>query len=745
MSHAGSKSPYCGMVLALMSTATVEAQEAPADNAAVLEEIKVTATRTVTDLQSTPIAVTALSADALSEGNVKSILDVTNFVPSLSVGTRSGNTTSSASVSIRGMGVDAVGSSPAVGIYIDDVYFASGLSYLFTMLDVDQVEVLRGPQGTLFGRNTIAGAIQILTRDPGQTFNGYLTASGGNDSSASFQGAVNIPVTDTFAVRIAGAVDTRGGYVRDLYADTLRGADRTEAARLKARWTPNDRLTVDLEASYLEDRTNGRAVLVSAVNPNAEFVGLAQLFGETRPLDSRYLSPNRTTSAGFNSPDYYHFYYDGTKASVKYSVGDSLDIKSVTSWSSYRNRIAADLDDTPLAILSDLPAHDDTRVITEELQLVGRALSNRLNWTTGLYFYDSNEKQNPGNGIVLGFGPASYPYGNPESDIVSKAVYGQATYDLTDSWSLTAGLRYSHESTTAWEMGLSAPDEQSFSDTSPYAGVNFQVTDNVMLYAKASKGFRAGGLTPSAVLPGGGLGFAPETAWTYEAGARMEFLERRLRVNPTIFYTNWKSIQFNSLIPTATTVVPVTQNAGDAHIKGFELESQFAATNRLTLTGSMSLLDSHYARVDNLTQAIYPYGFLASLAGVPGSVVILPNIALNTPLQRAPKEKVSIGGRYAYPLFSDSQLVTSVDYAWTAKQYSAVTIGDTVELPSYGVLNGRLEYQSAGDRWSIALYGTNLTNKFYLVGGTNFGWTTGATELDPARPREYGVEGKVKF
>jgi iron complex outermembrane receptor protein len=754
MLRIGLKAFYCGVVVTLISPASLKAEALPADTGPRLEEVVVTATRIETNLQQTPIAVTAMSGETLRDRNVSSLLDVTNYVPSLSIGSRSGTSTANGAVSIRGMGVDATASSAAVGIYVDEVYFASGPGDLLGLLDVDRVEVLRGPQGTLFGRNTIAGAIQYVTHQPDKDFGGYAIATAGNYNRRDFQGALNIPLGDTLAVRIAGASTDRGGFDRDLFTGTDRGGDRTQTARLKARWTPNDRLTVDLKGEYVRERTNGRAVLVDEVNPNAEFVGLAQLFGETRPLDNRYLSPSKYSFAGFNAPDYFHFDFYIGQGVINYQLSDTISIKSISAYSSYRSRIAQDFDNTPLSILSALPSHDDTDVISQEIQINGRMLSERLKWTAGGFYYDSKRREDPGQAIVLGFAPPSYPYGNPATDISSKAVFGQATYNLTDRLSVAAGLRYSRETNKAWLIDSTSPvSSTSFTNTSPHFGLNFQLNNDIMLYVKASEGFRAGGVTPNAALPGGGLAFAPETAWTYEAGARMEFLDRRLRVNPTVFLTDWKNIQFNVLVPTATTVVAATNNAGDAKIKGFELENQFVLTDRLLLTGSMSLLDGHYTRVENLTRTIFPFGFLASFPNpvtgqvLPGSTVVLSNITRETPLQRAPKTKISMGAQYSQPFVADSRLVGSVNYAWTSQQQSAVTIGDSVTMPSYGLLNARLAYVTADERWSVAFFGTNLTNKYYLIGGVDFagGYTVGTRELDLGRPREYGVELKVRF
>lgn len=729
--------------------ATAKASQDPDQSR--LNEIIVTAMRSETSLQKTAIAVTAISAQSLRERNIASLSDVSSFVPDLSIGTRSGTGSAGGSIAIRGMGVDATDSSAAVGIYVDDVYYASGRGNLLGLLDVDRVEVLRGPQGTLFGRNTIAGAIQYVSHNPDAKWGGYLNGVVGNLSRTDVQGALNVPLSDTFALRFSGLYNKSGGYVHDNTTGVERGADETTAARIKAKWNPTDRLEVDLKGEYLHETTNGRAVLVDQVNPNAQFVGLAQLFGETRPLTNAYLSTNFTpghfASAGFNSPDYFRYNAYIAQGVIRYQLTDELVIKSITSNSWYRSRLAQDLDNTPLSILATTPAIDNTSVFTQELQLSGKILQDRLKFTLGGYYYDSRNRQNPGQGIVLGFGPVQYPYGNPALNIESKAVYGQATYNLTDQFSFSAGLRYSSETNTSWLIGQTSPVAVSFSNLSPHAGLNFQANRDILVYVKASRGFRAGGISPNAALPGNGLPFAPETAWTYEAGLRMDLLDHKLRLNPTIFLTDWRNIQFNNLVPTATSVAAVTSNAGNARIKGLELEAEAAPTRNLRLTGSMAVLDAHYTSVSNLPFYTYPAGYLASFSGAPGTTVVLPNIALSTPLQRAPKFKFALGARYTIQLANESRFLISADYAWTARQASAVTISDQVTLPAYGLLNGRIQWSAPGDRLSLALFGNNLTNKYYLMGGVDFagGYTTGSRELDPGKPRQYGLEARVKF
>jgi iron complex outermembrane receptor protein len=435
---------------------------------------------------------------------------------------------------------------------------------------------------------------------------------------------------------------------------------------------------------------------------------------------------------------------------LTYDISSDVKFKSISAYSSTRTALAQDFDNTPLPIFSGL-LNDDINLFSQEVQLTRQLPSDRFRWTLGGYFYDSQEIST--QAIQLGLGPVTFPNGKAKTDILSWAVYGQATYDLTTQLSATAGLRYSSENNSAGFVGTPSPAKATFTNTAPYLGLNYSVTPDAMLYVKASEGFRAGGVTQSLALPGDGVSFAPETAWTYEAGARLQFFDERLRINPTVFLTNWSNIQFNTLIPTATTVVAATQNAGDAQIKGFELESQFAATDQLLLTGSLGLLNGHYTRVGNLTYTTYPFGFVASLPNpvtglvMPGSTVKLPNITLGQPLMRAPRTQFTVGAQYTLPLAGDSKIVASADYSWTDKQSSAVTIADSVELPAYGVLGARLQYDAPGGHWSAALFGTNLTDQFYLVGGVDFakGFTTGTTELDVARPREVGVELRAHF
>jgi iron complex outermembrane recepter protein len=725
-----------------------------------LADIVVTATRSETNLQDTPIAITAFDSKTLEDKSIRSLQDVATFTPNLSIAGRAGGGGVAGSVAIRGMGVDSTNSQAAVGTYVDDVYFAASRGNILGLLDVDRIEVLRGPQGTLFGRNTIGGAIQYVTKNPGKELGGYLSGAFGNQKLREIEGSINLPVGDTLAVRVAAKYDERGGYVRDLLNGIDRGAEKSWGIRGKIRWTPTDSLTVDIKAEYNHMETNGHAVLVDSINPNAQFIALGTAFGETRPFTNAYLSsnfhPGDYASAGFDAPDFFRNTGYVLQGVIQYDLSDDLTFKSITAKTWDRNSLAWDADLSPLSFLAVRSPNDRTETFSQELQLLGKAADDRLDYTLGVYYFDNSSIQSPGNGLVLGLVDTGFVYGNPASERKAIAGYAQVGYKLTDSLTTTVGLRYSHEKVTGYLDGVTnaTPGKVTFNDWSPYFGVNLNITPDIMLYAKASKGFRAGGFTPAlqfiGTFDGGNMPFDPETAWTYEIGARMEFMDKRIRINPTFFLTDWKDIQFNAIQVVGNTPVPITDNAGDARLKGFELEAQFAVTDQLTLSGSLSLLDSHYTRVVPIFHAIFPTGWTI-LAGppfiAPNSVDFVPDLTLDNELPQAPETRFTLGARYSVPLSDSSRLTANLNYSWTDRQKSAVMLTGAVEMPSHGLLNGRLEYSFANDRFSVAAYGRNLTNEYYLIGGQDFaaGYTGGSRELDPGRPREFGIELRTSF
>lgn len=723
--------------LSLIAASQAHAQQADdtgKPNSVSLEEVIVTATRAETNLQQTPIAVTGISSESIRQRSITNLVDVSAFVPGLSIGAGQGLGTGTANVAIRGMGVDSGDSEASVGTYVDEVFFSSGRGNILGLMDTARVEVLRGPQGTLFGRNTIAGAIQYVTNGPKKDFGGYVTGTYGAYDRTDLETAINLPVSDTFALRVAARYADRDGYVYDQTRKTDRGAETTKAVRVRALWTPTDQLTVNLKAEHIDFKNNGRAALATAVNPNAFFTLVG---GFSARLTNFYISPDfhpgDYTARGFDAPDFFKFRQDILQSTVEYEINDHAKLKSITSRSWFKHQLGSDIDQTPLPILSILDTNFRTKAFTQEFQLTGDLLSGGLRYTAGVYYYNRTNRQEPSRLQTSAAFGSMYTDGDPATKNEAIAGYGQLSYDLSPVITANVGLRYSRETATAQLLAVpgSRENKNSFSDVSPQFGLDFKPTEDVFLYVKAAKGFRAGGFTLNPAIPGGSIPFAPEKAWTYEAGLRLTALDGRLRFNPTVYQTDWKDIQFldNALVGNPPNFIVLTRNAGDARIRGVELESQFAVTSDLSLRGSFAYIDGKYTRVANNV-----------LTGRP----IVP---LTEPLARAPKYKYALGASYTVPLKLDGKLTANVDYSWVDDQKSTVRRTNTVIMPSTGLLSARLQYAAPGDRFSVAIFGSNLTNEYYLLGGTRFGaeGTVAADTVDVGRPREIGAEVRFNF
>jgi iron complex outermembrane recepter protein len=733
--------------IALMSGSAALAQSTkPAPEASEVADIVVTAQRVKSNLQNTPIAVTALSGETLTARGATSLLDVQNSTPNLTIGSRTTAGSARGGFTIRGIGVDASVGSAAVGIYVDEVYYPSAAANLLGLFDVDRIEVLRGPQGTLFGRNTIAGAVQYITTKPGKEFGGFITATAGNLDRLEVGGAINIPLSDTLSIRASGRYNRQGGYVYDVANKIDRGREETKQGRLQLRWQPTNKLTVDLKGEGLNLTGNGRAIAILGFNktlpdPTNPFNGAAALLGPAlafgfNPAGLATIQPSARDYRfpGFNGRDSQDYDYYAGQANIAYDLSDTLTLKSISAYSHSRDENYVDFDGTPLSIIAIRRGLVTTKLFTQELQLSGKAFDNHLKFTLGAYYYRSEDIYEHID-QSFGFAPIVFPATGGDYKITTnaKALYGQFTYAFTDRFSASTGLRYSSEKATgallntlAPGVGVSAPVAppafgpyaKTFDDLSPSVGLNFQATPDALFYVKASKGFRAGGtavngnlvnpaapLLPITTTPGY-IPYGQETAWTYEGGARLQFLNRRIRFNPTIFLTDWKNIQFNSFVFNPNPQV-VTRNAGDARIYGLELEAQAQVSEAFSLNSTVSYLHSEYT---------------ATRAGAP--------VTLASGLQRAPKVKFSLGGRYVIPLANDDRITLNADYAWTDKQRSATSDTDFINIPAYGLLNARIEYKLHNPAISLAVYGTNLTNQYYYIGGVNAFATFALVEAD---------------
>lgn len=563
--------PLClAVVIAGLSLGqTALAQEQRESGASeILEELVVTARRREEGLQNAPIAISAYTGETLEYRGVTKLDEITRFVPNLTIENNPsfGGASNSAAIYIRGIGQKEFlpTSEPGVGLYVDGVYIARSVGAILDLIDIERLEVLRGPQGTLFGRNTIGGAINIttVTPEPGDEFGGEIGAAYGTDDRINLRGALNIPMGDTLAARVSVASFQQDGYV-DRSDGIDLGDDDTITGRLAVAWRPSDRLSLDFRLDATRDKENGPAMellgidftdlsqlngLVAAVPPPMAFVHniTTAAVGPGQPCAATDAAGNGITS-NQNSPNCYDNRYvgkdgknDGTaparsesdvlglSADISYEINDNLTLRSITAWRDLDSEFARDGDHSPHRISQFQDTLEQTQ-FTQELQLLGTY--ERMNWIAGIYYFaEDGDNEN-----TLDFTISNFRSGG-EFDNKSMAAFAQLTYDFTDQLHLTVGGRYTDESKKFhpdqviyqnYYAGISQvlppghplaaldapflqagtrilPDlekELEINEFTPMVNLSYDFADNIMAYATYSEGFKSGGFTQRVFPP----------------------------------------------------------------------------------------------------------------------------------------------------------------------------------------------------------------------------------------------------
>lgn len=694
-----------------------------------LGEIIVTAQRRSESLQKTPIAITALSGEALESRNIQSTQDLMQTTPGLQVSTLTGGSGSgSATFFLRGMGQQRSlnGSEPAVGVYVDDFYYPTLQGSVFSILDLEQVEVLRGPQGTLFGRNTIGGAIRYTSRKPDVRESSVdLKGTLGRFDRHDITGVANIAISDIAAVRITGGRLRSDGFVKQANGGEDAGASATDLVRGQLRVLPTDTLEINISAHYSRNKLDGfpyaHPLTIAPPTGSNPAIWNASPAGLLNPYDNRYQSRCDYCQPGTTEREFADTKAASATGVVEWELSDAITVKSLSSWQKVNTDQYIDLDGSPLPIFDNYREFR-TRAYSQELQINGRMIDDRLNWVGGLYYYDQKDSPEVQTSRIQN---AVAPLPRIFADTTSKAAFLDASFALNDTFKLLGGIRYSKDSKDAEIRNAAgtvlATASGSFSSTTWRAGIQAQMTPDIMGYATVSTGFRGGGFSP--VSTRGFVEFLPETATSYEAGLRLDLLDRRLRINPTVFYTDWKDIQVQAVtVDPVLGVVASLQNAASAHSYGLELEAEAQVTDNFRLFGNLALLRLQY-----------------------DSVGTANGITIDSKFQRAPRTTYAFGGSYDTDLGGGFELKASSSWSWQGVQYSTPTDSDQLRLPSYGILNARVELNRPDDGIGLALFVTNLTNKVHYVGGVNYSKTAGAAHYDLGRPREWGLTLSYSF
>jgi iron complex outermembrane receptor protein len=813
-----------------LSGARSMAQES---SAMTLEEVVVTAQFREQSLQETPVAITAVSAAMLEARNQVNVADITNQAPNVTLKPAAGPFGPTLQAFIRGVGQYDFNYAlePGVGMYIDDVYFSTITGSNFDLLDLDRVEVLRGPQGTLAGQNSIGGAIKLYTKKPKGEDGGNVSVTYGSFNRTDVRASADMTlVDDKLFARIAGVSRNVDGYVtRYDYGCThpgsgvpsrvisescklgTEGGKSYTGARLALRWLPSERVEVNLAGDYTNDkseaspftliyvgnlgtpaagipagpginptRTAGPSVVTTyrglTTNNLADGVPMGTATGSVfipyTPFSfyqaqdtfsrspyinySNYLNPSpisgRADDADISAPAFYAPPINqvdswGVSGTIDWKISDNWNLKSITAYRYYEGAWSIDEDATPIATatLHNVVWH---RQFSQEVRLNAN-LFEVLNMTVGgLYF---EQKSHYGGRINLE--PSGLDF--IEDDYIpgeTRAVFANFDWQITDKLGLITGARYTEQEKTFVFGRLAVPGATNpaaavqvtplhkLSET--YEGdefdwrvaVNYRWTPDFMTYAQVSTGFKGGGINPRPFFAPQARPFASETLTAYEVGFKSDLLDGTWRLNASVFFNEYEDI-----ILTVSTCPPSHQgagfpnnaatpcaapiNAGNADVKGAELETEIHLFDGFSLDASAAYLDFEYTEIAGQGTGLTK--------------------DMTTPF--APKWKFSAGAQYRISLGDWGTITPRLDWTYQAAFHSQPVNAPTNRVPNYYLLNGRIAWQSADEKWVVAAEGTNLLDDIYYL--TFFDNRTSTQNVfgQPAPPRQWAVTVKRSF
>lgn len=662
-----------------------------------LEEITVTAQRRAQDLQEIPIAITAFSAEDLQFKQIERMDDIAKAMPNVVI-EPTPSATNGARVFIRGIGADEslFTADPAVAIYIDDVYVPRITGSLFALYDIERIEVLRGPQGTLYGRNATNGAVRYITRQPDGKPDFTAQATFGNFSRSDFRLSGGGAITDSLSFRAAAMMLQNDGTTTNLTTGRKVNDNDFRAARIVLRNEFSDVTDLSLAFDYLADRSTPWFP-----------VGLGRDFPANN-TDGDLFTFNSvlTPQDGLNKMDQY-----GASLTWRTRIGGN-NLTAVAAYRSFDWDFVSDFDGTD-AVRLHLTQFQEQDNQSVEVRLDGEA--GRAAWVAGLYgFWESNDQ--PTRTDVFSTGATN----DLKQDTEAYAAYADATFSLTDRMRLTTGLRYSYEKKDFSVVSTLAngnpnyvfADSDSWSTPTYRAVLDFDVSDAAMVYLSYATGFKSGafngrGANPAALTP-----VDEENVETLEGGLKSTWLDGRIRFNATYFFSRYEDLQVNALSQSG---VFTLVNAAEAEFQGLELEFTAAPMRGLLLNATLGTLDAKYTKA------------------APGS-------GFNTSLEpkSAPELTWNVGAQYTHAVGSGSMSYTG-NVAFTDEYFQNVGNSPTIKTGDHTLANARIGYRSADERWELAVWGRNLTDEEYIAGGiyvAALAVETGFINM----PRTYGIE-----
>lgn len=669
-----------------------------------IETIVVTAERRASDVQKTPVSVTALGGDDLQASGIANVEALNGSVPGLSFSRTAGD----AKIFIRGVGYDSIapGGETRVAYYQDGIYQSRTQAALLGFYDVERIEVLRGPQGTLYGRNAIAGTINVISRDPTYATEGYVTGTVGTYGLFGAEGAIGGEIGGGIAGRLSFKTSDRGGYGENIGTGEDVGDEQVRAIRAKLRADASDSLTIRFEADYaLEDDHSGGYRYIGPARPGLVPVGIAQ--GGAVPEDPQ-------DSAGFGPKNRIEAY--GAFIQADWDIAPGTAITSLTGYRHLEQFLQSNVDGTTEQTNRQYIT-EDSDTVSQEVRLsteIGTIADLILG---GYYFHETNEALNevPFAGYLGGLPTSDLYEGYGTSGRVKTdayAAFGQANIHLADALQLDLGLRYSSETKTiteAAQFDFTNPFEQGsllapfgtltqrlkVDSLDPKATLSYEFAPRVFGYATFSRGFKSGGFNVGGLQPA----FKPEKLTNYEVGLKADAFDRRVRANLSAFYYDYSQLQVNIV----EGVQLVTKNAASAEVKGLEAEITLLPTDDLRITVNAAYLDATYKEFNDVDQVLAP-GVVQDLSG--------------NRLNNAPRYTVDASVGYTFHFPNDATLTPRVNGKWIDRLYFSQFNTPGLSQPSRFELNLFLDWEMPSQDFRVSAYVRNATDATYIVGST---------------------------
>ena len=729
---------------------SAQTSASPGDGSPQIGEIIVTAQKRSEKLQDVPIAVTAISGDEIRNRRIADIVDLSNQAPGLQI--KADDSAANPRIFIRGVGVNDFNptTASAVGIYVDGVYVGSPLAQRAGFFDLQQVEVLRGPQGTLYGRNTTGGAINLTTRKPGDTTEADLSVDYGRFNSVDVQGGVSVPLSkDLISFRLAGLYQRDDGYsLNRLTRDRGNNAKRWDL-RGTFHITPADNVTDDLVFSGGHSRGSSifayeRSLLpttAAATGPDGLCAPAFYTSGQCTNILG-YANTSKNLYQGdyrFEGKDKVNLF--GVTNTLTYDLG-SASLVSVTGFQrAYRDDLE-ETDANPLEVIGSRYVADQNTT-SQELRIQSND-HPRLRYVAGLYYahdtlgsvsdYDvlppfqaaipSLETQ-----AEVGFGHIFWPF-HQTTD--SYAAFGQLDYDLTDRLSITGGLRYSadHKSFHYVSEIIEPPqqlvlftfdDGKTFRSVSGRAGIQYKLTPTANLYASYDRGTKSGGFFSGETTDINEIGpYKDETVNAYQAGVKTEWLDRKLRANLALFYYDYQNLQVYQTVVHGLVTEQLFTNASAARMYGGELELEATPVRGLDLTVNTALLSAKYRN------------FQSEGADYSGNT-----------LPSAPKVSVQAYAHYEHPL-ANGTFVGEIDVAYRSKIYFDTSNAARLSDPDRTFVDGRIGWRLPGDKYEVGLWAKNIFDETNISDITPIA-SLGFDQVNPGPPRTFGLYLRARY